>query len=320
MKLYAPKEKVVASARKVWCEAFAQVAETDSRVVALTADLSRSTITEIFREKFPDRYFNVGVAEQNMVGMAAGLALSGKIPFCNTFAPFAAMRAGEQFRTDACYMHLNVRLVAGYAGISQPAGPTHSGLEDAGIIRGMPGSAVVSPSDLSMVKKIFEASLEYQGPMYLRFGLGKNEPYLYAEDYDFVIGKAIETRPGTDATIITHGMILQDALIAAEKLEEMGISTAVLDMHTLKPLDTEAVISAARRTGRVLTMERHSILNGLGSAVAETLMEAGVPCRFKRLGIPDLYPSYGDPARLADKYGFGIPAAVDTIAGWVRES
>lgn len=318
MKLYKPNEKVVAASRGLWSEMFAQAAEKDDRVVALTADLSRSTITEVFRKKHPERFYNVGIAEQNMLGMAAGMALDGKIPYCATFAPFAAMRAGEQFRTDACYMNLNVRLVSVYAGISQPAGPTHSGIEDAGIIRGMPGSTIVSPSDLSMVQKVFEASVDYQGPMYLRFGLGKNEPYIYAEDYDFVIGKAIVTKPGKDATIITNGMILQDALTVAERLAEDGIDVGIVDMHTLKPLDTDAILTAARQTGRILTMERHSIINGLGSAVAETLMESGVPCKFKRLGIPDLYPSYGDPNRLADKYGFGVQAAVDVIRSWVQ--
>ena len=318
MKLYEPNEKVVANARSVWGDMFYEVARKDPRIVALTADLSRSTITETIRKKEPDRFYNVGIAEQNMVGMAAGLALSGKIPYCTTFTPFAAMRAGEQFRTDACYMNLPVRLVAVYAGISQPAGPTHSGIEDAGIIRNMPNATVVGPSDMSMVQKVFEASAAYPGPMYIRLGLGKNEPYIYAEDYDFQIGKAIETKPGKDVTIIASGLMVRKALAVSRTLEAEGISVGVVDMHTIKPLDTQAVLKAAGQTGKILTWENHSILGGLGSAVAETLMEAGAVCRFKRFGIPDLYPSYGDPDRLAEKYGFGETAVAQTIRDWMK--
>ena len=313
MKIFGPNEKIVANARPVWQEHFAAMVKKHKNVVVLTADLSRSTCTELARKETPERFFNVGIAEQNMLGMAAGLALNGKIPYCATIAPFATMRAGEQFRNDACYMNLNVRLVGSYGGIVDPAGPTHSGLEDVGVIRSMPNTTIVSPSDLNMVAKVFEATVNYQGPVYIRMETGSNEPILYAEDYDFNIGKAIVVKEGKDATIISFGMILRNALEAAQKLGEEGIDTGVIDMHTVKPLDTEAVLQAARQTGKVVTMEKHSINNGLGSAVAETILEGGVSCKFKRLGIPNLFPTYGNPEKLAVKYGFGTDAAISAI-------
>jgi transketolase len=313
MKFFGPNEKIVASARPVWQENFAAMVKAHKNVVALTADLSRSTCTELARKETPERFFNVGIAEQNMLGLAAGLALSGKVPYCATFAPFATLRAGEQFRNDVCYMNLNVRLIGSYGGIVAPAGPTHSGLEDLGVIRSIPNTTIVSPSDLGMVAKVFEASVDYPGPVYIRLETGSNEPILYAEDYEYKIGKAIVAKEGKDATIISLGMILRNALEAAQKLAEEGIDVGIIDMHTLKPLDAEAVVQAARRTGRVITMERHTINNGLGSAVAETILESGVPCKFKRLGIPNLFPVYGDPDKLAVKYGFGTDAAVAAI-------
>ncbi|MDR1731199.1 MAG: hypothetical protein LBR61_03810 [Synergistaceae bacterium] len=313
MKLFAPGEKTVVAARPVWQEYFAAMMKNHQNVVALTADLSRSTCTELARKEVPERFFNVGIAEQNMLGMAAGLALNGKIPYCATFAPFASMRAAEQFRNDICYMNLNVRLVGSFAGIVMPSGPTHSGLEDAGIIRGMPNSTVVSPSDLHMLARIFEASVDYPGPVYIRLESGANEPVLYAEEYEFKIGKALIAKPGKDAVIISFGMILRNALEAALKLGEEGFDVGVIDMHTLKPLDAAAVLEAARRTGRIITMENHSIYNGLGSAVAETILESGIPCKFKRLGIPDRFPAYDDPEKLAIRYGFGTEAAVSVI-------
>jgi transketolase len=313
MKLFQPNEKVVANSRPLWTEFFGRMGEKYKNTIALVADLSRSTCTENFRKNIPERFFNMGIAEQNMVGVAAGLALDGFVPYCATFAPFATMRACEQFRTDVCYMNLDVRLIGTYGGIVQPAGPTHSGIEDAGIIRGMANSTVVCPSDIGMIEKVFEASATYKGPMYIRLGTGANEAYIYDEDYKYEIGKAIIVRPGKDATIISFGMILRTALEAALELEKEGINVGIVDMHTLKPLDQEAVLAVARQTGRIVTLEEHQLTNGLGSAVAETLIDAGVPCKVKRLGIPNLYPSYGDPEKLRVKYGFGTAATVAAV-------
>jgi transketolase len=181
VKLLDPNEKVLANSRAVWHESFADMVKKNTEVLVMTADLSRSICTEIVRKEVPERFYNVGIAEQNMIGMAAGMALSGKVVYCSTFAPFASLRAVEQFRTDVCYMNLNVRVVSSYGGITS-SGPTHSGLEDAGIMRGIPNSTVVCPSDLGMIAKVFEASVNHEGPMYIRLGVGANEAYLYGED------------------------------------------------------------------------------------------------------------------------------------------
>lgn len=312
MKLMNPKENVYANGRSFWQEAMAEIGEMDERVVALTADLSRSVCTETFRKRYPERFFNVGIAEQNMVGMAAGMALCGKIPYCASFSPFLTMRALEQFRTDACYMNLPVRLVGSYGGIAI-TGPTHSGLEDAGIVRGLANGAVVCPSDVTMVGKVFRASLDYPGPLFIRLGEGSNDPQLYDGEYEFAIGKAIEARKGSDVTIVTFGFVLKYAVEAAEILEREGIIVGILDMHTLKPLDVDAVCKAARQTGRFVTVEDHSLMNGLGTAVAETLMDAGITCKLKRLGIPDLYPCHGQSKDLHKLYGYGTGGVVQAV-------
>ena len=312
MKLLKPSDNIVANPRSVWQESFSKVAESNDRIIAMTGDLSRSICTDTFRKRVPERFFNMGIAEQNMLGTAAGLALCGMIPYCVTYAPFVALRAVEQFRTDACYMGLNVRVISAYGGIVE-AGCTHAGLEDAGVIRGIPNTTIISPSDVNMVPKVFAASVDHPGPVYIRLGVGKNEPNIYGEDYDFVVGKAIRAREGRDATIISTGIALRFAVEAASILEQEGVDVEIIDMHTLKPLDADAVIASARKTGRVVTVEDHSVYNGLGSAVAETLLEAGVPCRFKRLGIPDVFPVIGKPDKLYVKYGYGTDATVQAV-------
>jgi transketolase len=296
----------------IWHDSFGEMVKKHPDVIALTGDLSRSVCTEKARTETPERFFNCGIAEQDMLGIAAGLALTGKVVYCATIAPFATMRAGEQFRTDACYMNLNVRMIGKYGGISN-SGPTHTGIEDAGIIRGMPNSCVVAPSDVGMIPKMFEASYYHKGPMYIRMGSGSKEGYIYDEDYELEIGKALIAREGKDATIISFGTVLRNAVEASNLLKAEGVDVGVIDMHTLKPLDQEAVLKAASETGRIVTVEDHTIYNGLGSAVAEVLMESGIPAKFKRLGIPDIYPVYGDPLKLREQYGFGTNALVETI-------
>lgn len=313
MRLYAPDEKLHKKSRDLWDEALFRIG-ADERVFALSADLSRSVCTERFRKAYPERFINSGIAEQDMVGIAAGLALEGKIVYVSSFAPFVTMRAIEQFRTDICYMNLPVRMVGRLGGIAE-TGPTHSGLEDAGIVRGIANAAVVAVSDVTMIDKVFEASLNYDGPMYLRMGEGGTEPEIYAEEYDFTIGKAIEAKPVGDVAIISFGNVLKDAVRAAGILEAEGINAGIIDMHTLKPIDKDAVLAAAEKCGRIITLEDHSIINGLGSAVAEVLMDAGVPCKFKRLGIPDLYPCYGPAGVLHAKYGYDA----ESVAAAARE-
>jgi transketolase len=312
MKLYNPGEKIHANPRLVWHEAMLEIGKLDRNIVALGGDLSRSTCTESFRAEFPDRFFNMGIAEQDMVGVAAGLALEGKIPYCVSFAPFLSMRALEQVRTDICYMNLNARIVAPYSGVSA-AGATHSGLEDAGIFRGLPNMTIMAPSDVGMVKKIFHASVKHKGPIYIRLSQATNDPEIYAEDYEYKIGKAIITRMGGDATIISFGGVLQYAVEAAARLSDRGIQVGVIDMHTLKPLDNDAVLKAVTSTKHIVTVEDHQIINGLGSAVSELIAESGNPCAFKRLGLRDTFTGYGNIDQLHKKYGYGAEAIVEAV-------
>lgn len=310
--VYPSGSHILADVRGIWSRALADLGHADPRVIALNADLSRATFTDQFKQELPDRFFNVGIAEQDMVGICAGLALKGKLPYAVTYAPFAAMRAGEQFRTDCCYQNLPVRLIGMAAGLS-PAGATHSGIEDAGIIRTMPNAVVVSASEPKMVEKILNASLSCPNPMYIRLGFGRGEQEIYDGDYDFAIGKAIEARPGKDATLITFGTVLSDALKAAELLAVEGLDIQVIDMPTLKPIDKEAILEAAETTGKIITLEDHNIYGGLGSAVAEVLAEADIPCKFRRLGIPDCFAHFGSLPFLHGTYGYDAAAAVRAL-------
>lgn len=311
MKIYRYGEKVVANARAIWTDAMYEAGMANENVMALTGDLSRSLCTERFRKEIPERYLNIGIAEQNMTSIAAGLALCGKIPYCSSYAPFVTLRAAEQFRTDVCYMNLKVRIIGAGAGINS-SGPTHSGLEDAGTVRGFANSTIVAPSDPSMISKIFAASVDYDGPMYIRLDNGRGMQSVYKEDYPFTIGKAIQVLEGHDVAIFSFGSLLTYAVEAALKLAEEGISVAVYDFHTLKPLDIDCVLSVSDKCKHIITLEDHNILNGLGSAVSEVLAENPCGCRLKRLGVPDVFPCTGPPEALHDALGYGIQNIVDT--------
>jgi len=291
------------SAREVYGKKLAEIGATNDKIVVLTADLMRSNKTGDFRKAHPDRFFNIGIAEQNMMGIAAGLALEGKIPFVSTMATFASMRACEQMRTDICYANLSVRIVATHGGLTTGAGPTHYGQEDLAIARSMPNMTVIAPGDPNQIGKVVEASIDWKGPIYIRIGRG-GEPVVYKEDYKYEIGKSITVKDGNDITLIATGCIVFYALAAAEKLAEEGIKARVIDMHTIKPIDREAIIKAAKETGIIITGEDHNIFGGLGSAVAEVLAEEGISCKFKRLGIPDVFGTNGEPELLYHKYGY----------------
>lgn len=297
--------------RAVYGKHLALLGERDPRIVVLTADVMRSNNTGDFRAKFPDRFINTGIAEQNMMGIAAGLALEGYIPFACTFAPFASMRACEQVRTDICYPNLNVRVIGTHAGLTSGGGPTHYGVEDIGIMREFPNMTIICPGDPNQITKILDASITHQGPIYIRMGRGA-EPTVYEEDYEYRIGKALIPREGGDAAIIACGAMVRQSIKAAKRLEEEGIHVRVVDMHTISPLDTEAILSAAK-TSCVITVEEHLIVGGLGSAVAEVLCEAGAVCKFKRIGIPMLYPSYGKPSELYAAYRMNGDAIYETV-------
>ncbi len=307
-----------ANAREVYGAALVELATRHPEVVALTADLMLSHQLKGFKETHPERFINVGIAEANLMGVAAGLALDGKIPWATTFAAFASMRAHEQVRSDIAYPGLPVKIVGTMGGLSGGvAGPTHAGMEDLGTMRMMPGMTVIAPSDPLHLTQFVEQAYARPGPVYIRLGRG-NDPIIYPEQQVVEIGKAITVRDGSDATIVSTGVMLREALLAASRLAETGISARVIDMHTIKPLDVDVVEQAARETGVIVTVEDHMVTNGLGSAVAECVAESGAACHLARLGIPDVFSIIGPPAELYRHHGYdatGIEQTVRTLLG-----
>ena len=306
------------NAREIYGDALVQLGRDHPEVVALTADLMLSHKLKGFHEVHPERFFNVGIAEQDLMGVAAGLAVDGKVPFATTFAAFASMRAHEQVRTDIAYPNLPVKIVGTMGGLSGgTAGPTHSGLEDIGVMRMMPGMTVVAPSDPLHLAQVVQQSYEIPGPVYIRLGRGE-DPIVYPEGHRITIGEAVTAVDGADVTIVSTGVMLRHAVAAAAALAVDGIGARVLDMHTISPLDTEAIARAAEETRAIVTVEDHLVTGGLGSAVAECVTGLAVPCRVIRLGIPDLFSVIGPPADLYRVHGYdelGIErAARDLLA------
>lgn len=299
--------------RELYGQTLVDIGGRRDDVVVVTADLMRSTSTGAFQQAYPERFFNFGIAEQNMFTAAAGLALCGKMPFVSTFAAFNSMRACEQVRTDIAYPNLNVRMVATHAGFALGGGTTHNALEDLSIMRTMANMTVIAPGDPNQVAKAVHASLDYDGPVYIRIGRG-NEPVVYPHEYEYAIGKSIVARNGTDAAIIAAGAALSYAVEAADRLADANIQVRVIDMHTIKPLDTEAIAKAASETGVIVTVEEHSVIGGLGSAVAEWLLETGIPVKFKRLGVPDLYAINGSQKQLHAYYGIDAEGIYKQVA------
>ncbi|HSJ91821.1 MAG TPA: transketolase C-terminal domain-containing protein [Ilumatobacter sp.] len=292
------------NARAVYGEALVELAAQHPEVVALTADLMLSHQLKRFHDAHPERFFNVGIAEQDLMGVSAGLAIDGKVPFATTFAAFASMRAHEQVRTDIAYPSLPVKIVGTMGGLSGgTAGPTHSGLEDLGVMRMMPGMTVIAPSDPIHLSQFVQQAYDTPGPVYIRLGRGE-DPIIYPAGHQVRIGEAVTAADGDDVTIVCTGVMLRHALAAAARLAADGIGTRVLDMHTVKPLDTAAIAGAAEETGRIVTVEDHLVTGGLGSAVAECVAELGAPCRVVRLGIPDLFSIIGPPAELYREHGY----------------
>ncbi|MBF0175396.1 MAG: transketolase [Magnetococcales bacterium] len=283
-----------------------ELVRRDSRVIFLGSDLGPGTLDGLKKE-FPSRFFMEGVAEQNLIGVAAGLALEGFIPYVNTIATFLTRRCLEQITLDLCLQNLPVRLIGNGGGlVYAPQGPTHMAVDDLGLMRLQPNMTVVSPADADEMRRFMEQTLAWPGPIYVRLGKGGDPVVSRAED-PFVIGQAIPLRQGNDATLIATGVVVNRALKAAELLEEEeGVSCGVLNMHTLKPLDTAAILALAKHSPLLVTLEEHSRIGGLGSAVADTLMDAfpsPLP-RLVRLGLPDAFPEgYGSQDALMDRYG-----------------
>lgn len=289
--------------REMYGKVLAEIGQSNPDIVVLTADMMRSNKTGDFAKVIPERFFNFGIAEQNMMAAAAGLAVSGKTPYVSTFAAFASLRCAEQLRTDIAYPNLNVRIVSSHAGLSMGnGGTTHHATEDIAICRAMANMTVIVPADANECAKAVYASIDYPGPIYMRLGRGA-EPVVYKKDYDFSIGKAVTVREGSDVSIIACGILVMAAIKAARKLAQEGIEAKVIDMHTIKPLDEEAVLAAARDIGVVVTAEEHTIIGGLGGAVAEVLAESGMPVKFSRIGLPDVYSTIGSPDALYARYG-----------------
>ncbi len=273
----------------------------DERIVVLDADLSKSTKTEMFKKAYPDRFFNAGIAEGNMMCVAAGLAAAGKIPFASSFAMFAAGRAFEQIRNSIAYPNLNVKIGATHAGISVGEdGGSHQCLEDIALMRTLPNMTIINPADDIEAQLAVKAAIEHDGPVYMRFGRLAVED-INGEDYKFEIGKGVQLKDGTDVTIVATGLMVEYALKASEMLKAEGISARVVNIHTIKPIDEEILIKASKETGAIVTCEEHSVYGGLGSAVTE-VVSAKAPCPVKIIGT-DSFGRSGKPAQLFEMYG-----------------
>ncbi len=287
------------SAREVYGRVLAELGKENDKIVGVTADLAKSTNIGLFGEAFPDRFFNVGIAEQNMFGVAAGLAKTGLIPFASTFAIFSCLRGGEQVRTDICYQNLPVKIIATHSGVSfGVSGSTHHALEDIAIMKAIPNMTVVVPADGYETAKAVEQCIDIPGPVYIRIGRGFEPPLHDNQDFDFQLGKASILREGTDLTIICCGTTVLQALGAAEEAAANGVECRVINMHTIKPLDEEAVMNAVKDTRRILTIEEHNTIGGLGDAVGALIAESGKGCVFVKHGIPDQFSPIGLPEDL----------------------
>lgn len=287
--------------RDAYGEALRDLGSRYQDIVVLDADLSKSTKTNVFAKDFPERHFNVGIAEQNMMSVAAGLAAAGKVPFASTFAMFATGRAYEQVRNSICYPRLNVKIAATHAGITVGEdGATHQANEDISLMRGLPNMTVVVPADATETYQAIRWAVEYDGPVYLRLGRASVDD-IFGNDYIFQHGKAVQLAQGTDLTIMATGVMVGPARQAAATLAEEGLSARVLNIHTIKPIDKEAITKAAQETGAIITCEEHSIIGGLGSAVAEVVAEHA-PVPLERIGVLDTFGESGTPNALLTKY------------------
>ena len=291
--------------------ALVESAEENEDIVVLEADLMKATGTKVFQDRFPDRLFQVGVAEQNMTGIAAGLAAAGKIPFANTFAVFAAKRACDQVSISIAYPKLNVKIGGTYAGLSNAYGATHQSVQDIAIMRAMPNMVVIAPADTIELSKAVREIAQYNGPVYLRMVRGAM-PRIFADDHEFEIGKASILRDGTAATIISTGIMTSRAIEAADVLANEGIEVRLINMSTIKPIDEEAIVSAARDTGSIVTVENHSIIGGLGSAVCEVVCNH-CPVPVTRVGIDDKFGLTGPFEWSVRHFGLDVPDIVKAV-------
>ena len=297
--------------RVAYGEALAELGKVNDKVVVLDADLSKSTMTATFRKAFPDRFFNIGIAEANMVDIAAGMSTMGLIPFCSTFAMFGAGRVYEQIRNSIAYPRLNVKLCMSHAGVSVGEdGASHQCLEDLALMRVIPGMTVLCPADATETRKAVFAAAELDGPVYIR--LARLATPVFEEDYPFEIGKANVLRDGSDVAIFATGLMVSEALEAAKLLEAQGKHAAVINVHTIKPIDAQCVMDYAQKCSRVVTVEEHSVIGGLGDAVAGVLM-GKICCQFKKIGVQDQFGQSGKAKDVLREYGLTAPQIAESI-------
>ena len=302
------------SIRQVYGETLVELGERDERVVVVDADMAPGTFTYMFRDRFPERFFDVGIAEQNLVDVGAGFALGGHIPFVNTFAFLLALRAAEQVRTSVCWARTNVKIAAGYGGVSGAMdGASHCAVNDLAMMRSLPNLVVISVSDGITTREATIAAVEHDGPVYLRLSRA-TVAAIHADDFEFCIGRGATLRPGNDLTLVGTGVILGRCLQAAQELADQGIDARVLEIHTLKPLDSELLQQAAEETGLIVTVEEHNIIGGLGSAVCETLADT-CPVPVVRVGFNDIFGETGPHEALLDRLGLDVE---DIVSAAVR--
>ncbi|MFR2571050.1 MAG: transketolase family protein [Clostridia bacterium] len=298
--------------RQSYGEALEELGNENENVVVLDADLSAATKTSIFAKKFPERFFDIGIAEANMVGIAAGMASCGKIPYISTFAAFAAGRAYDQIRSSVCYPNLNVKICATHCGITVGEdGATHQMLEDLALMRALPNMLVISPSDSVEAKALTKEISKIKGPAYMRLARLAT-PTIYEENQKFEIGKAIQIGEGTDATIFATGVTVSEALKAKEILKAKGIDIRVVDVHTIKPIDKDMIIKCAKETKRLISLEDHNIIGGLGSAISEVLTDE-YPCKLERLGIKDVFGKSGNAVELMKYFEITSDKIIDIL-------
>ncbi len=303
--------------RESYGEALAELGNTHKDIVVLDADLAGATKTSTFKKAHPDRFIDCGIAEGNMMGVAAGLSTCGKVPFASSFAMFAAGRAYEQVRNSIGYPHLNVKIGATHAGISVGEdGATHQCNEDIALMRTIPGMTVICPADDIEARAAVKAAYELDGPCYLRFGR-LAVPVFNNEDYKFELGKGVLLREGKDVTIVATGLCVYESLEAAKALEAKGISAEVINIHTIKPLDEEIIINSAKKTGKVVTCEEHSVIGGLGSAVCDCLSEK-LPTKVLKIGVNDTFGESGPAVELIKKYGLDSESIASKVEKFVK--
>ena len=299
---------------EIYGQVLCELGDEYPEIVGLTADLAKSTKIGLFQEKFPDRFVNVGIAEQNLFGIAAGMAKTGLLPVVSTMAAFASMRAAEQVRTDICYQNLNVKIIATHGGVAfASAGTTHHATEDVAIMRSFANMTVIVPADGIETANAVKAAIEYPGPVYIRIGRGFEPTFYKNENYGFEIGKAVEVREGTDITECMGITVLQAAEAADFLARNDDLSVRVLNIHTIKPIDKEAIMKAVEDTRRIVTVEEHNVIGGLGTAVADVIAESGKGCAFTKVGLQDEFAEIGYPEDLYSHYKMDADGIIETV-------